>query len=211
MSKYKVLFTLPLDFLSTLKTEGENVEFSFYEGIKFFYYPEKINTFIKNKKCICCGTEANEVRIESGTGTHHLFSNPHINVYGISPNTNYGTFVEQMTVDHSILKSLGGKNLSSNYNTMCKKCNQIRGNRFPVLEDFLKIYKPKSASLINSRAQSIYQSKLNKVSIKEREKYKKERNDNYLNLKEKFMLSLHTFHINAYNKHLRQLKKEKAS
>lgn len=206
MLGYTVNKVLPLDFLKTLKTSG-NMTTSEYEGTKFFYFPEKVATFLKNSKCICCGINASEVRLEEGKGTHFNYSTTHLNVYGSHPTT-YGDFLTLMTVDHNILKSLGGPDDESNLNTMCRQCNQLRGNRYPVLQDFLDIYQSKGENLIGQRAHSLYQWRLRKAEtpeqrqarLDERLGSKKEIVDNYLS-------GLHASHLGAFRRHHKALKK----
>lgn len=47
----------------------------------------------------------------------------------------------QLTVDHDVLKSLGGVDGESNYNPLCYNCNQIRGSRFAEFKEFQDWYK----------------------------------------------------------------------
>lgn len=45
-----------------------------------------------------------------------------------------------LTVDHDMLKSLGGVDNSTNYNPLCYNCNQIRGSRFAGFKEFKEWY-----------------------------------------------------------------------
>lgn len=52
---------------------------------------------------------------------------PHINLYG-SKDNRWILF----TKDHIIPKSKGGKNILSNYQTMCYECNFTKGNMYEI-------------------------------------------------------------------------------
>lgn len=55
--------------------------------------------------------------------------NPHLNLYGFKLNEQ-GELVERlMTQDHILPRSLGGKNFIGNLQTMCKRCNEKKGNQ----------------------------------------------------------------------------------
>lgn len=56
-----------------------------------------------------------------------------------------GNHEELMTVDHDLLKSLGGDNNLSNYNPMCYSCNQLRGSLFAEFKEFKDWYDAKQA------------------------------------------------------------------
>lgn len=80
-------------------------------------------------KCSCCeSSEAYFVfHVENGRATFR----PMVD-------TNNGRQV--LTVDHDVLKSLGGKDEAQNYNPLCYKCNQIRGSRFAGFKEFKEWY-----------------------------------------------------------------------
>lgn len=77
--------------------------------------------FTKGTKCVCCGIEgkyfAKEKRIKD--------KSYHLNLYGIDDN---GQEV-LITKDHIIPKSKGGKDELENYQTMCIRCNERKGNK----------------------------------------------------------------------------------
>lgn len=77
--------------------------------------------FTKGTKCVCCGIEgkyfAKEKRIKD--------KSYHLNLYGID---NSGKEV-LITKDHIIPKSKGGKDELENYQTMCIRCNENKGNK----------------------------------------------------------------------------------
>lgn len=203
MLGYKINKVLPLDVLKTLKTNG-GMEKTSIDGVEFFYFPEKIATFLKNPKCICCGITASEVRLEEGKGTHFLYSTLHLNVYG-THKTTWGDFTSLMTVDHDILRSLGGPDVQENFNTMCRQCNMLRGNRFPVLKDFLDTYGTLGENLIGQRAHSRYQYKLRSAETPEQ---REKRLVNKAELVDSYLKGLHAAHLGAYRRHQKALKKE---
>lgn len=137
MSNYKVLKILPLSFLNSLNTNGISSKKGYHYGLNFKYYPQKLKTFIKNCKCIACGIEATEVRIEYMKNcSHKVYGKPHINVYAV-----LGDYTVLMTVDHDVLASEGGNDLENNFNTMCSKCNNKRGSKYKTLQSFLESIK----------------------------------------------------------------------
>ena len=77
--------------------------------------------FTKGTKCVCCGIEgkyfAKEKRIKD--------KSYHLNLYGVDDN---GQEV-LITKDHIIPKSKGGKDELDNYQTMCIRCNERKGNK----------------------------------------------------------------------------------
>ncbi|AFA44285.1 hypothetical protein RaK2_00012 [Klebsiella phage vB_KleM_RaK2] len=134
MNKYKVLKVLPLSFLNSLDHTDIKLKIGHFGGSKFSYYPQKVKTFSKNHKCVACGIEATEVRIEYMHGCSHvIYGKPHINVYAV-----LGNYSVLMTVDHDILASEGGNDLDNNFSTMCSKCNNKRGSKYKTLKSFLK-------------------------------------------------------------------------
>lgn len=207
MLGYKVNSVLSLDVLKTLKTSGPMAGAEI-NGIKFNYFPEKVATFLKNTKCICCGIEAHEVRLEEGKGTHAIFGMMHLNVYGRAETT-WGEYWELMTVDHNILKSRGGPDIESNFNTMCRKCNQLRGSRYPKLEDFLARYAEHGKSLITSRATSLHHYRLRKrkEGSEEYQAIVKHRNEMREAKVADYLSGLCASHVGAYNRHNKALKK----
>ena len=207
MLGYKVNSTLSLDVLKTLKTSGP-MTLGEVNGIKFNYFPEKVATFLKISKCICCGIEALEVGLEEGKGTHAIFGMMHLNVYARAETT-WGEFWDLMTVDHDVLKSRGGPDVESNFNTMCRKCNQLRGSRYPKLEDFLARYAKHGQSLINSRAASLHHYRLCKRE-KGSEEYQaivKHRNEMREAKVAEYISGLCAAHVGDYNRHKKALYK----
>lgn len=80
--------------------------------------------FTKGCKCVVCGIEGRYFAKE-----RHLQDKAyHLNLYAVDDN---GTEI-LMTKDHILPHSKGGADDISNYQTMCKLCNEAKGNK---LED----------------------------------------------------------------------------
>jgi len=75
----------------------------------------------KGIRCRSCGITGRYFAKEK-----HLIDN--LNLYGITKEGNEIL----MTKDHIIPKSLGGANHISNLQTMCIKCNMIKGNKYII-------------------------------------------------------------------------------
>lgn len=207
MLGYTVKKVLPLEVLESLETHG-SMKSATVDGITFNYFPEKIATFLKNNKCICCGIQAHEVRLEEGKGTHAIYGNVHLNVYA-KHITTWGEYWDLMTVDHVILKSRNGPDTQENFNTMCRKCNKLRGSRYPNLQDFLSRYAEHGESLITSRATSLHHYRLRKRE-QGTEEYKaivKHRNEMREAKVAEYLNGLCASHVGAYNRHNKALKK----
>lgn len=74
-------------------------------------------------KCCKCGLEASFAAIEKKSNSKKY----HINLYGIENGEEV-----LFTKDHIFPKSLGGKNVNKNYQTMCEKCNSKKHNDLPT-------------------------------------------------------------------------------
>lgn len=77
--------------------------------------------FTKGMTCMYCGVRGSFFAKERTKGTQDAY---HLNLYGILPN---GEEV-LMTKDHIIPKSKGGRNCLENYQCMCSRCNEMKGN-----------------------------------------------------------------------------------
>ena len=87
-------------------------------------HSDRLLCFKRNTKCVSCGVEGTIFHLEcheTGSNTRQ----PHLNLYGIDDNGNEVL----MTKDHIMPKSKGGKNHLSNYQTMCSRCNQKKGDK----------------------------------------------------------------------------------
>lgn len=108
----KVIFDIPN------KCKESEVEF---DGDLIYMNSHRYQTFKRNGiKCVCCGLEGKYFAKERDINCLKF----HFNLYGLNDN---GEEV-MLTKDHIIPKSKSGVNHISNYQTMCCKCNKIKGN-----------------------------------------------------------------------------------
>lgn len=80
----------------------------------------RLRTF-KEKGCVCvsCGNEATHFRLQRNPRNGTQF---HLGLW-----TDDG---HQMSKDHIVPKSKGGKDNLKNMQTMCRKCNELKGNTY---------------------------------------------------------------------------------
>ncbi len=81
----------------------------------------RLIVFKRSQTCVRCGLKASYFIRES-----FLDENPHLNMYGKNDLCEEVLF----TKDHIIPKSKGGKDILSNLQTMCSKCNGEKGNSY---------------------------------------------------------------------------------
>lgn len=82
---------------------------------------QRYQTFFKKGiKCVCCGIEGKYFAKEK----HFSDKSYHLNLYAIDEKGNEVL----MTKDHILPKSKGGKDEIDNYQTMCIRCNEAKGN-----------------------------------------------------------------------------------
>lgn len=87
----------------------------------------RILSLSRSIKCVCCHREGNIVVAERIV--HAATEQVHFNVYHVTP-----AEMVQMTADHILPSSYGGRDHHDNYQTMCQPCNVKKGNRLS-LED----------------------------------------------------------------------------
>ena len=197
MAKYIVSKVLHLSVLKDIK-EGTTDKIG---AVNFLYDYEKIKTFQRSCTCINCGLKAHEVRIEKMKNCKHpVYGQNHVNLYGY---THKGREV-LFTVDHNILKSKGGPDVTENYNTMCERCNRMRGSKFEKLDDFLDKYKNVSTEEfwehVEKQEEYSRQQRLAK-NIAKTEKWRSKIKKFYAEE------SMH-HHVGEYNRHMKKLYKE---
>lgn len=94
----------------------------------------RVKSFLYNgTNCVCCGIEGKYFAVERSEGHEWSW---HLNLYALNSD---GEEV-LMTRDHAVLRSKGGRDLVSNYKTMCIECNNLRGSWFDVQEEFINSY-----------------------------------------------------------------------
>lgn len=82
---------------------------------------QRYQTFFKKGiKCVCCGIEGKYFAKEKVSSDKSY----HLNLYAIDEKGNEVL----MTKDHILPKSKGGKDEIDNYQTMCIRCNEAKGN-----------------------------------------------------------------------------------
>ena len=86
--------------------------------------------FRVSRRCAACGLEGMKMLLEMNPRD----KNPHFNLYAIE----HGELV-LMTKDHIQPISAKGKNVLSNYATMCSTCNNLKGNVPLRLDDLRKL------------------------------------------------------------------------
>lgn len=74
--------------------------------------------------CVACGIAGKYFALEKATSDEQNNEMYHFNLYAVHKNNEI-----LMTKDHIIPKSKGGKNNVQNYQTMCIKCNEAKGNK----------------------------------------------------------------------------------
>ena len=80
---------------------------------------DNLKVFFRSHTCVKCGIEGQYFAMES-TGN----DNPHFNLYALKDGKEV-----LMTKDHIIPRSRNGKDIMSNFQTMCITCNQEKGNK----------------------------------------------------------------------------------
>jgi len=86
---------------------------------------QRLICFKHNPSCVCCGITGTKMKLQIGSGQQ----SPHFNMYA---ETKDG--LRLMTKDHIVPKAQGGKDILSNYQTMCCKCNEFKGSMECSLE-----------------------------------------------------------------------------
>lgn len=94
-----------------------------FDGDKVYGNSHRYQTFFnKGLKCVSCGIEgeffAKEKKLNQPWAGYHL------NLYG----TDKFNSEILMTKDHIIPKSKGGSDFLENFQTMCSRCNSVKGN-----------------------------------------------------------------------------------
>ncbi|MCU6292762.1 HNH endonuclease [Escherichia coli] len=195
MNKYHVYYTTKLSLLDELNQRSTKMKRYTLNGITFRYFPQKVLTFVKNPKCVACGIEATEVRIERSFSSDPVYGKPHLNVYAVC-----GLYEVLMTVDHNHLASKGGPDLETNFNTMCSKCNQLRSNKTETVDEFLE--KVKGRNLLQEHMNNFFNVQKKKNNI-DKSKLLEERR-----LRQELWETDHLWHVREFGRHMKALKKE---
>lgn len=103
--------------------------FADFDGDPIRMRSQRYQLFRKSVRCVRCGLEGTYFAKER-FATNRESERYHFNLYGTNAN---GKEV-MLTKDHIIPKSKGGKDVLSNYQTMCAPCNQKKGDNFEAKE-----------------------------------------------------------------------------
>ncbi len=109
---------------------GPEVNDQYYFGRMVKMTSLRYQTFKQSRKCVCCGIVGTTMLLELPKGGKR----PHFNLYA----EREGTLV-QMTKDHKKPRSRGGKDCIGNLQTMCCRCNELKGNQGTKLKRLREI------------------------------------------------------------------------
>lgn len=93
---------------------------------------QRYYVFNNNCCCVSCGIEGTRMVLDMHEGDQ----SPHFNLYAEEDER-----LVLMTKDHILPKSKGGKNVLSNYQTMCSVCNSLKADYDLTLNDIRKLKK----------------------------------------------------------------------
>jgi hypothetical protein len=112
-----------LDILPELKNkERKNVYVDMF-GVKVKITSQRYAVFQKSITCCDCGLTGQYFAVEN---TEKSSPNYHLNLYTV----NEAGEEVLMTKDHILAIANGGKDIMSNYRTMCQPCNHTKGKKF---------------------------------------------------------------------------------
>jgi hypothetical protein len=108
------------------------------EPKEYFGHPVKMTslryqTFLKSLMCKCCGLYGTVMLLEMPSNGGKICI-PHFNLYA----KREGVLV-QMTKDHIQPKSRGGKDNINNMQTLCSRCNELKGSHVSKLKRLREI------------------------------------------------------------------------
>lgn len=115
-----------LDILPHLMDAREAGYYKKIHGVMVKMTSQRYVVFQKSLTCCKCGVEGKYFAAETTRGSRRD-TTYHLNLYGINQ---HGHEV-LMTKDHILPRSLGGRDEHSNYQTMCVRCNNKKGNKLP--------------------------------------------------------------------------------
>jgi len=121
---YITLCEFPVD--KTLRKLKTKKKYLLIEGHRVKTYSQRYELFKKSLICVACGCVGIVMKLQK---TDPESISAHFNLYT--------TEDILMTKDHIVPKSRGGKNILSNYQTMCAECNEAKGNNI-VDKDLLE-------------------------------------------------------------------------
>lgn len=109
-----------------IKPEPKQLQTWNFFGIEVFVAHPRINGFRANMACVGCGCVGNAYLVE-----RHVNDGPnqYLNLYCIERGS-----IKLMTVDHILPDSLGGRYVTSNFQTMCRACNLAKRNMMSLAD-----------------------------------------------------------------------------
>lgn len=110
-----------LEVLPMLKDKTGKNEYTEMLGVNVKITSQRYALFQKSVVCVKCGIEGQYFAVENSNLRDT--NNYHLNLYALDAD---GKEV-LMTKDHILPSFRGGKNHSSNYQTMCTTCNHEKG------------------------------------------------------------------------------------
>lgn len=96
--------------------DRKDKEFVIINGRRCKITSQRLEQFSKSVTCAKCGISGSFFSLER----HKSDRDPHLNLYHKGKNSKF----VMITKDHIIPRSKGGKDWMSNYQTMCKPCNE---------------------------------------------------------------------------------------
>lgn len=155
LAEFKIEEVLPFVSKNEAKKEFE------YNGITYFVRMNSQRYFLFRacSKCVACGLKGTKMLLEC----HPSDGVPHFNLYGEEDNQ-----LVLFTKDHIQAKSFGGKDLHSNYQTMCITCNNLKSHLNLELEDVFHLRK-----LYNKNKNKVTKKQLHNLIEDERKKLAK--------------------------------------
>ena len=101
-------------------------------GVSVKTTSQRYKVFMDSITCSTCAIEATYFALEKNVEVDKSY---HLNLYGWRTVKNHGQIVRKevlFTKDHILPRSKGGKDHYQNYQTMCVKCNNKKGNKMKV-------------------------------------------------------------------------------
>lgn len=94
------------------------------DGYRVRLFSQRYQQFTISRSCHVCGLTGEIICLDVKRKGKKQ-KRAHFNLYGITPSGR----VVMMTKDHIIPKSKGGRDVISNYQTMCETCNGKKANK----------------------------------------------------------------------------------